>query len=117
MKTIFEDGDMVFYEGERCTVRGTHKKVNGKDGVHVSKPNGDIVLAPTSALQTYDTWLLDQCVELLNEYEQWEANLTLDENDAVLESMSAENYDMMIRLQTRRNDIGRALAHRNMEKN
>jgi hypothetical protein len=117
MKIVFEDGDEVFYEGERCVVRGNVKQVNGVDGVHVLKPNGDLVLAPTTVLQTYDGWLLGECIELLNGYEQWEANLTTDESDDILETMSTENYEMMLRLQRDRNDIGKALAQRNKGKN
>ena len=117
MKIVFEDGDEVFYENERCVVRGDVKQVNGLAGVHVLKTNGDLVLVPMKLLQTYDSWLLGQCISLLNSYEQWEANLTMDDDDDFLEAISTSNYEMMIQLQKKRNEIGKALSLRNKEKN
>jgi len=117
MKIVYENDDEVVYEGERCIVKGPVKQLNGMDGVHVVKPNGDIVLVPTAVVKSYNEWLLEKCVELLNAYEQWEADLTTDDEDEVLEAMSTANYDQMIRLQSMRNDIGRALSSRNKRKN
>ena len=117
MKIVFEDGDEVIYEGERCVVKGSVKQLNGMDGIHILKSNNDVVFTPTAIVKSYDAWLLEKCVECLNAYEQWEANLTTSDEDDFLESMSTGNYDMMLRLQEMRNNIGRALSARNKGKN
>lgn len=117
MKIVFEDGDEVVYKGERCIVKGNVKQLNGLDGIHVLKPNNDIVFTPTVGVKSYDVWLLEKCIECLNAYEKWEADLTTNDEDDLLESLSTENYDMLIRLQEMRNNIGRAISTRNKGKN
>lgn len=117
MKIAFEDGDVAYYEGERCAVTGQARTVNGVEGIHIKKTNGDIVLTPMVTLKTFDQWLLSQCIEYLNTQEQWEANLTTDDEDSLLESMSTANYDMMQKLQSFRKDIGLALSLNNKGKN
>jgi hypothetical protein len=117
MKIVFEEGDIAYYEGERCTVFGQPTTVNGVEGIHVKKANGDTVLTPLVILKTFDQWLLSQCIECLNAQEQWDANLTTDEDDTLLESMSTSNFDMLQKLQSFRKDIGRALSMNNKGKN
>lgn len=109
MKIIYENGDEVFYNDERCVVMGLTKHVNGMDAIHIHRPNGDILLVPTTAVNTLDAFLLGKCLECLRGYEQWEANLTVDDDADILESMSVENYEMLIGLQDQRNDIGKFL--------
>lgn len=117
MKITYEKGDVVYYEGQRCTVQGPTQLVNGLEGVHLTKPNTDIVLAPVSVLKSENDRLLEQCIECLNAYEQWEADLTTDDGDDVLEMMSTDNYNMLINIQKMRNAIGHAISERNSRKN
>ena len=47
---------------------------------------------------------LGDAYRLLENYEQWEANLILDCGDCLLESMSDKNYIAMMNLQKQRNE-------------
>lgn len=48
---------------------------------------------------------LGTACRLLEDYEQWEADLILDLSDRILGSMSDKNYTTMMALQTKRNKV------------
>ena len=109
MKIVFEHGDIAIYENERCVVQGVIKTFRDTKAYHVLRPNKDVVLVPASTLVAPDTWLLERCVQLLSAHDQWEAALTLDAEDSLVETLSPDNYETLLRLQEEREKIGRLI--------
>lgn len=115
MKVVYEDGDLVYYEGKPVTVVGPPIQVDGVLGHHVKHANGDLALVPTVVLVTLEVALMQDAVMTLLAHEQWESDLLINDQSVFLETLDIENYKSLVALQNLRKEIltrAASLLHR-----
>ena len=117
MKIMFEEGDLVYYEGKPVTVVGPPVRVDGVPGHHVKHENGDMALVPAVVLLTPETSLMNRCTEALLAHEKWESDLLISDQSVFLETLDTESYASLVEMQKTRLELLTKIASLSKRKN
>lgn len=109
-------GDVVYCDGEVVSIVSV-SEFSTTDTVTICRADSSVEDVPMSSILTEDQYLLGLAITILKGHDQLDADLTTSKEDSILEEMSPENFQSMIRLRNLRSDFANKLHAKNSRSN